>query len=222
MAHRLQTATARRSSPMSSVAASQVLPQVPGVLYLLNNSRNMLRAAAEWDRRATIGPTSARPTAGRCAAARPFRQRRRRRVVCHHVTGRRTSATAAPMLAQGETLGLLCIEGTSGGRRRAPGGGACRDRRSLAHRDHGGEHRAGAGQPPPAGGLADPVDPRSAHRALQPPLSRGNAGDRALPAPAGQDSAVDHDDRRRPLQALNRYVRTRRRAMPCSSPSRRP
>ncbi len=113
MAHRLQSCdTEEEFADVVRRFASQVLPQVPGVLYLLNNSRNMLRAAAEWNSPSHHRPDFRPPD---CWALRRghahFVSGVDVEVVCHHVTeSPDLSYRCFPMLAQGETLGLLYIE----------------------------------------------------------------------------------------------------------------
>jgi diguanylate cyclase (GGDEF)-like protein len=113
MAHRLQSCDSEEEfADVVRRFASQILPHVPGALYLLNNSRNLLRAAAEWN-----GPRHHRQE------FRPLDCWALRRghahvvsgvdveVTCHHVEeSADLSYLCFPMLAQGETLGLLYIE----------------------------------------------------------------------------------------------------------------
>jgi diguanylate cyclase (GGDEF)-like protein len=113
MAHRLQSCdTEEEFADVVRRFASQVLPQVPGVLYLLNNSRNMLRAAAEWNSPSHHRPDFRPPD---CWALRRGHAHIVSgidvEVVCHHVTeSPDLNYRCFPMLAQGETLGLLYIE----------------------------------------------------------------------------------------------------------------
>ena len=113
MAHRLQSCDSEEEfADVVRRFASQVLPQVPGVLYLLNNSRNMLRAAAEWNSPSHHRPDFRPPD---CWALRRghahFVSGVDVEVVCHHVTeSPDLSYRCFPMLSQGETLGLLYIE----------------------------------------------------------------------------------------------------------------
>jgi diguanylate cyclase (GGDEF)-like protein len=113
MAHRLQSCDSEEEfADVVRRFASQVLPQVPGVLYLLNNSRNVLRAAAEWNspshHKADFRPPD-------CWALRRGHDHVVTgvdvEVVCHHVAeSPDLSYRCFPMLAQGETLGLLYVE----------------------------------------------------------------------------------------------------------------
>ncbi len=113
MAHRLQSCDSEEEfADVVRRFASQVLPQVPGVLYLLNNSRNMLRAAAEWNSPSHHRPDFRPPD---CWALRRGHAHVVSgidvEVVCHHVAeSPDLSYRCFPMLAQGETLGLLYIE----------------------------------------------------------------------------------------------------------------
>jgi diguanylate cyclase (GGDEF)-like protein len=113
MAHRLQSCDSEEEfADVVRRFAAQVLPQVPGVLYLLNNSRNMLRQSAEWNspshHRSDFRPSD-------CWALRRGHAHVVSgvdvEVVCHHVEETPDlSYRCFPMLAQGETLGLLYIE----------------------------------------------------------------------------------------------------------------
>jgi len=113
MAHRLQSCDSEEEfADVVRRFASQVLPQVPGVLYLLNNSRNVLRAAAEWNSPSYHKPDFRPPD---CWALRRGHDHVvtgvEVEVVCHHVTeAAELRYRCFPMLAQGETLGLLYIE----------------------------------------------------------------------------------------------------------------
>jgi diguanylate cyclase (GGDEF)-like protein len=113
MAHRLQSCDSEEEfADVVRRFASQVLPQVPGVLYLLNNSRNVLRAAAEWNSPTHHKPDFRPPD---CWALRRGHDHVVSgvdvEVVCHHVTETaELSYRCFPMLAQGETLGLLYVE----------------------------------------------------------------------------------------------------------------
>jgi len=113
MAHRLQSCDSEEEfADVVRRFASQVLPQVPGVLYLLNNSRNVLRAAAEWNSPSHHKPDFRPPD---CWALRRGHDHVVSgvdvEVVCHHVTETaELSYRCFPMLAQGETLGLLYVE----------------------------------------------------------------------------------------------------------------
>jgi diguanylate cyclase (GGDEF)-like protein len=113
MAHRLQSCDSEEEfADVVRRFASQVLPQVPGVLYLLNNSRNVLRAAAEWNSPNHHKPDFRPPD---CWALRRGHDHVVSgvdvEVVCHHVTeSPDLSYRCFPMLAQGETLGLLYVE----------------------------------------------------------------------------------------------------------------
>ena len=113
MAHRLQSCDSEEEfADVVRRFASQVLPQVPGVLYLLNNSRNVLRAAAEWNSPGHHKPDFRPPD---CWALRRGHDHVVTgvdvEVVCHHVAeSPDLSYRCFPMLAQGETLGLLYVE----------------------------------------------------------------------------------------------------------------
>jgi diguanylate cyclase (GGDEF)-like protein len=113
MAHRLQSC--RNEEELSEMVrrfAALILPGIPGALFLLNNSRNVLRAAARWN-----DPTSTGVEFGPedCWALRRGQAHifgtDEAEVICAHV-----EATAGagyrcfPMMAQGETLGLLYVE----------------------------------------------------------------------------------------------------------------
>ena len=113
MAHRLQGCeTEEEFSDVVSCFAPQILPVNPGALYILSNSRNLLRASAIWNDpiglNAEFSPTQ-------CWALRRGQihsvARKGLEVVCEHVTLDKIAGYACrPLVAQGETVGLLYLE----------------------------------------------------------------------------------------------------------------
>jgi len=113
MAHRLQSCGSEEElTEVVHRFAGLILPGVPGALFLFNNSRNMLRAVAEWNSPVALSPEF-RPQD--CWALRRGQPHvvgaDEAEVICRHV-----SETAGiryrcfPMMAQGDTLGMLYIE----------------------------------------------------------------------------------------------------------------
>lgn len=113
MAHRLQgCATEDEFADVVSRFAPQILPGIPGALYFLSNSRNLLRALATWN--APAGLESEFAPAD-CWALRRGQNHTvsamRSEVVCGHVKENViTEYSCRPLVAQGETIGLLCLE----------------------------------------------------------------------------------------------------------------
>jgi diguanylate cyclase (GGDEF)-like protein len=113
MAHRLQgCATEEEFSEVVRCFAPQILPGMPGALYFLSNSRNLLRAVAIWNVPAGLdaefGPAQ-------CWALRRGQihtvANMGSEVVCGHVNRDRVAGySCRPLVAQGETIGLLYLE----------------------------------------------------------------------------------------------------------------
>jgi diguanylate cyclase (GGDEF)-like protein len=92
--------------------APQILPGMPGALYFLSNSRNLLRAVAVWNNPAGLevefGPTQ-------CWASRRGQihtvANMGSEVICGHVNRNKVAGySCRPLVAQGETIGLLYLE----------------------------------------------------------------------------------------------------------------
>ena len=113
MAHRLQgCSTEEELADVVKRFAPQVLPGVPGALYFLSNSRNVLRAVATWN--APTGCDSEFAPAD-CWALRRGRLHTvaamDSEVVCGHVKQSSVVGySCRPLVAQGETIGLLYLE----------------------------------------------------------------------------------------------------------------
>jgi diguanylate cyclase (GGDEF)-like protein len=116
MAHRMQScATEEELADVVSRFAPQILPGMPGALYLLNNSRNLLRSVVAWN--APVGLES------ECAPTDCWALRRGQvhvvtaagsEVICRHVRqDHLTGYSCRPLVSQGETIGLLYIEAVS-------------------------------------------------------------------------------------------------------------
>jgi diguanylate cyclase (GGDEF)-like protein len=116
MAHRLQSCMNEEEfADVVSRFASQSFPGVPGALYLLSNSRNLLRAVATWNAPAGLECEFA-PT--ECWALRRGQIHTvtaiGSEVVCGHVKQDKvTGYSCRPLVAQGETIGLLYVEAIS-------------------------------------------------------------------------------------------------------------
>jgi diguanylate cyclase (GGDEF)-like protein len=116
MAHRLQgCSTEEEFADVVSRFAPQILPGVPGALYFLSNSRNLLRSVATWN--APAGH-EAECTPTECWALRRGQihivTAMGAEVICGHVRQDKvTGYSCRPLVAQGETIGLLYLEDIS-------------------------------------------------------------------------------------------------------------
>jgi diguanylate cyclase (GGDEF)-like protein len=100
MAFRMQScATENELADVVSRFAPQILPGIPGALYLLSNSRNRLRSVASWN--APPGLET------ECAPSDFWRLRQA------HRQDNDLGYSCRPLVAQGETIGLLCLEAVS-------------------------------------------------------------------------------------------------------------
>ena len=110
MAHRMQScATEDELLNVIGRFAPQIFPGVPGGLYLLSNSRNLLRLVITWNSPAGLEVD--------CAPSECWALRRGQthivtsegsEVICEHVGVKDYSCR--PLVAQGETIGLLYLE----------------------------------------------------------------------------------------------------------------
>ena len=113
MAHRLQgCSTEEELADVVKRFAPQILPGVPGALYFLSNSRNLLRAVATWN--ASAGCDSEFAPAD-CWALRRGQLHTvaamDSEVVCGHVKQSSVVGySCRPLVSQGETIGLLYLE----------------------------------------------------------------------------------------------------------------
>lgn len=113
MAHRMQAA--RTVEEMSSVVKAfvpRVLPNMPGVLFAHNNSRNLLVPFAEWG----DCDHAAEPFApDQCWALRRgqshFVSKLGADVRCNHVDADGPTYHCEPLLASGEVIGVLYLQG---------------------------------------------------------------------------------------------------------------
>lgn len=173
----------------------KLFPAGSGLLGVLDVSQRLVEVVAVWGE----GPVGERLFAPEtCWALRRGRVHRvetpRSGLLCPHVNSTlATGSLCIPMMAQGEPLGLLHLQG--GGLRGGPASGCSR---ALARgapglrSERGRTHRAGAGEPEVAGDAPEPGHPRSPDRAVQPPVHGGVSGaggapGRAQPAPPGAD-----------------------------------
>ncbi len=113
MAHRLQSCSSE--DELTEVVrrfAGLILPQVPGALFLLNNSRNMLRAVAQWHEPMALREEFHPQDCWALRRGQPHAfEDDEAEVVCGHVeSASGVHYRCFPMMAQGETLGLLYVE----------------------------------------------------------------------------------------------------------------
>jgi diguanylate cyclase (GGDEF)-like protein len=113
MTQRLQSCTSDQEiGDVVSRFAPQIWPKAPGALYVLNNSGNALGVVATWNAPAELDEGFA---PSECWALRRGRihivRDVDREVVCAHLNQHRVdSYSCVPLVAQGETLGLLYLE----------------------------------------------------------------------------------------------------------------
>ena len=116
MAHRLQAArTDDELAQIMDCFVPQVLPGVPGALYAHNNSRNLLVRLASWGTASPLphsfGPEECwglRLGQGHVVLADG------REIACRHAIGFEGAYRCEPLLAGGEVIGMLFLEGTIG------------------------------------------------------------------------------------------------------------
>ncbi|HTO83947.1 MAG TPA: diguanylate cyclase [Methylomirabilota bacterium] len=113
MAHRLQSCSSE--DELTEVVrrfAGLILPEVPGALFLLNNSRNMLRAVAQWHEPKALREEFHPQDCWALRRGQPHAfEADEAEVVCGHVVSESgVHYRCFPMMAQGETLGLLYVE----------------------------------------------------------------------------------------------------------------
>ncbi len=116
MAHRLQAArTDGELAQIIDCFVPQVLPGVPGALYAHNNSRNLLVRLADWGVGQAL-PESFGPD--ECWALRLGQGHvvlgDGREVTCRHAAADGGAYRCEPLLAGGEVIGLLFLQGTIG------------------------------------------------------------------------------------------------------------
>lgn len=123
MAHRLQAA--RSDAELAQVLdcfVPQVLPGIPGALYVHNNSRNLLVRLASWGGPpgnlgpGAFGPESFAPE--ECWGLRLGQGHRflddGREIACRHTGQRGGACHCEPLLAGGEVIGMLFLDGVVG------------------------------------------------------------------------------------------------------------
>jgi hypothetical protein len=116
MAYRMRScATEKELADVVSRFAPQILPGIPGALYLLSNSRNRLRSVARWN--APLGLETECPPSD-CWVLRPGQAHpvtaEGLKGICGHVSqDNDLGYSCRPLVAQGETIGLLCLEAVS-------------------------------------------------------------------------------------------------------------
>lgn len=111
MAHRLQTS--QNDEEFADVVrryAPQIIPDAPGALYFINNSRNLLEAAAVWGDPVSAPPHFAPDLCWAVRRGQPHGlSQPDQDVRCAHV-GDIERYTCRPLLAQGEMIGLIYLE----------------------------------------------------------------------------------------------------------------
>jgi diguanylate cyclase (GGDEF)-like protein len=113
MAHRMQAA--RTDAELAAVIqcfVPRVLPAVPGALYAHNNSRNLLVRVADWGSPA-LSPDGFAPDEcwGLRRGQSHFILEPGTDIVCSHVADKAAIYHCEPLLAGGEVIGMLYLEG---------------------------------------------------------------------------------------------------------------
>lgn len=114
MTHRMQSC--RSEAELAEVVRCfmpQILPEVPGTLYVMSNSQNLLRAVAEWngDAAASRGEFAPVDCWGLRRGQPHLSGRTGADIVCPHVDpARAASYGCVPLVAQGGTVGLLYLQ----------------------------------------------------------------------------------------------------------------
>jgi len=120
MAHRMQAA--RTDGELASVIrcfVPRVLPDIPGALYAHNNSRNLLVRVADWGG-PELAPEGFAPDEcwGLRRGQSHFILEAGADIVCSHVADKSAIYHCEPLLAGGEVIGLLYLEGVVGAENR--------------------------------------------------------------------------------------------------------
>jgi diguanylate cyclase (GGDEF)-like protein len=119
MAHRMQTCLSfQEFGEVVSRYVPQVLPGRPGGLYLLNNSRNMMRLDATWGSAEATSAFAAEFGPRDCWAMRRGQAHRvgpsGREVPCLHAGDRASYGYhCLPLIAHGDVIGILYVEDSS-------------------------------------------------------------------------------------------------------------
>lgn len=116
MAHRMQAArTDEELASVIRIFAPRVLPDLPGALYAHNNSRNLLMPLAAWGG-VTVEPSGFSPE--QCWALRRgqshFVVEPGSDIMCAHVPVGMHHYHCEPLLAGGEVIGVLYLQGVVG------------------------------------------------------------------------------------------------------------
>lgn len=113
MSHRMQaTRTDAELAEVISIFVPRVMPGLPGVLYAYNNSRNLLVPMSVWGDPRDVGQGF---PPDQCWALRRGQDHyvsgKGKDVVCEHVCGDIEAYHCEPLLASGEVIGVLYLDG---------------------------------------------------------------------------------------------------------------
>lgn len=113
MAHRMQaTRTDEELAEIISIFVPRVLPDLPGALYAHNNSRNLLVPKCQWDNPANLIESF---SPNECWALRRGQRHyvsgEGKDIHCEHVPDHTAIYHCEPLLAAGEVIGVLYLEG---------------------------------------------------------------------------------------------------------------
>ena len=113
MSHRMQaTRTDEELAEVISIFVPRVMPDLPGALYAYNNSRNLLVPMSVWGEPRDVGQSFA---PDKCWALRRGQEHyvsgKGKDVVCDHVHEDIVAYHCEPLLASGEVIGVLYMDG---------------------------------------------------------------------------------------------------------------
>ncbi|WP_312136302.1 diguanylate cyclase [Brevundimonas sp. BH3] len=113
MSHRMQaTRTDEELAEVISIFVPRVMPDLPGALYAYNNSRNLLVPMSVWGEPRDVGQSFA---PDKCWALRRGQEHyvsgKGKDVVCDHVHEDVVAYHCEPLLASGEVIGVLYMDG---------------------------------------------------------------------------------------------------------------
>lgn len=117
MMHRLQAClTQAELAEVVSLFAPQIFPHLSGRLYSLNDSRTLLAPVGEWFEPQQPAHAFAPSACWGVRRGRPhFSNRHHDDVPCPHLDGVSSACLCVPLTAQGDAIGLLCLEEKSEG-----------------------------------------------------------------------------------------------------------
>jgi diguanylate cyclase (GGDEF)-like protein len=114
MAYRMQScATEKELADVVSRFAPEILPGITGALYLLSDSRNRLRSVASWNAPPGLETECAPSDCWPLRQAHPVTAEGLKGICSNLRRDNDLGYSCRPLVAQGETIGLLCLEAVS-------------------------------------------------------------------------------------------------------------